>query len=754
VPLWEAAVHESVTNPAAFVRALFSLNASRIAYLYDTIAQLDAPAAAFALGSWMPDPAARISRFGVLVDICDRSYRDWRLEALPFSRPPHDLAMLLMRIRTDVGGAPIEPASRAFWSAVFAGDDLRAVSVAFGNDAARIDAAWLADVTTGNDMFWRGNRIDQFAFGQRVFAGVSESERPDSVVAIRAFPRQRALLLMLERIGIKTPAVYASVARQASKLTSGNPNRAFWMLAQLQSALALVVRMTTVGTLAPSEGQRLVVSLSDLSIDDDRRAGAVALWLQQELLPRLPPSADIEGRLIAGMAGPDPGPSAPRVLWEGQQYRLDFAAGEGRRLQLIRDRQEGYSVDLALALDSAARALAADGLTAEKVRETSRRLSALPEAFGKRFDVAAEVRPPGVDAPRPARERIEKINEDLSKIARNGDLKRAARVAPAIEELGGEMLGDALLSLAYAAELGDPEGAAMLARNVALRHDFGFGRTDAEARARTVWSVPRQDFLPGVPWHVTGSVLGLDIALAPLSLTRISPDRIADVPRLPSNEREAFAISVALMNPRRLLDADRDAIAAAISRGSQRVDMMAAGRAPFEPIGDAIGLDGWRRRAIPWMLTNDQASIPSMFSLVEFLTLGGGAGDADLDAWGTTALQSVGCACTRMASPVRWRLMSGRPQMAFMAAGIPDLNLYVAVLLAEMHLPASLARTVLAAAALDFTEDAKPSDPNDWWTVARAARAIPRERIEDYIAAAAAVDGPLVPDDTESTPRP
>ena len=67
VPLWEAAVHESVTNPDAFVRALFSLNASRIAYLYDTIGQLDAPAAAFALGSWMPDPAARISRFGALV---------------------------------------------------------------------------------------------------------------------------------------------------------------------------------------------------------------------------------------------------------------------------------------------------------------------------------------------------------------------------------------------------------------------------------------------------------------------------------------------------------------------------------------------------------------------------------------------------------------------------------------------------------------------------------------------------------------
>src|ERR1700682_4996665 len=70
VPLWEAAVHESVTHPDAFASALFSLNGSRTAYLYDTIAQLDAPAAEFALGSWIPDPAARVLRFGALVDIC------------------------------------------------------------------------------------------------------------------------------------------------------------------------------------------------------------------------------------------------------------------------------------------------------------------------------------------------------------------------------------------------------------------------------------------------------------------------------------------------------------------------------------------------------------------------------------------------------------------------------------------------------------------------------------------------------------
>src|SRR5262245_66283419 len=98
----------------------------------------------------------------------------------------------------------------------------------------------------------------------------------------------------------------------------------------------------------------------------------------------------------------------------------------------------------------------------------------------------------------------------------------------------------------------------MLARNVALRHDFGFGRSSDLVRARTVWAIPRQDFLPGVPWHVTGSVVGLDVAMAGLSLKRVSPDRIADAPRLASNEREAFSVSVSLMNPRLLTDRDRD----------------------------------------------------------------------------------------------------------------------------------------------------------------------------------------------------
>jgi hypothetical protein len=353
-----------------------------------------------------------------------------------------------------------------------------------------------------------------------------------------------------------------------------------------------------------------------------------------------------------------------------------------------------------------------------------------------------------VEEPRPAHETVAKATEELSKMARGQDFRRAARIASSIDDLVDIVLGDALLSLTYAAELGDPEGSATLARNVALRHDFGLSRRDLEIRTRTIWAIPKQDYLPGVPWHVTGSLLGLDIALAPQSLRRTNLDRLPDAPRLPSHEREAFALGVALMNPRALRDADRDAIAAAIAQGRRRVAALAVGAERIEALADAIALDGWRRRAIQWMLVNDPEPIPDMFSLVDLMTLGGGAENAALDAWGTTALGSLGCACTRLVSPRSWRLLSGRPQTAPMASGLADLNLRVAQMLGELGLPAALAKSVLASAALDFIEGVAPRGPDDWWTVARAAQAVPRERIEDYVSASATVDGPLVSNET------
>ncbi len=62
-----------------------------------------------------------------------------------------------------------------------------------------------------------------------------------------------------------------------------------------------------------------------------------------------------------------------------------------------------------------------------------------------------------------------------------------------------------------------------------------------------------------------------------------------------------------------------------------------------------------------------------------------------------------------------------------------------------MRVPARLAKYVLSAALQDFVDEVRGTDPDDWLSLVRGAAAVPLERIEDYVAAAAA-DGPLLPD--------
>jgi hypothetical protein len=62
-----------------------------------------------------------------------------------------------------------------------------------------------------------------------------------------------------------------------------------------------------------------------------------------------------------------------------------------------------------------------------------------------------------------------------------------------------------------------------------------------------------------------------------------------------------------------------------------------------------------------------------------------------------------------------------------------------------MRLPAALARVILSGAVQDFIDEVKPTDDGDWLTLVRQARTMPRDRLEDYVAAATAT-GPLVPD--------
>jgi len=266
--------------------------------------------------------------------------------------------------------------------------------------------------------------------------------------------------------------------------------------------------------------------------------------------------------------------------------------------------------------------------------------------------------------------------------------------------------------------------------------------------------VPRPEVTPGVPWHINGSLLGLDIALAPLALRRLNFERVLEAPKLTSNERDSFALSVSLLNPFQLRDVDRDAISDAVGRGRRRVAGLrtvnatgataTAAETAFDKVADEIAMEGWRRRAVRWMLKNEGDRIPTMFSATELLVLGGGK-PADFNAWGMAMVTAQGCACSRLTPPGSWLTLLGRPPLGLTASSVADMNLHIAIMLRDLRLPAAIAKVVLAGAMQDFIDEVKPTDDSDWLTLARAARTFTRERIEDYVSAATA-GGPLMPD--------
>lgn len=755
--VWEAVIGAPVGAPDRFIRQMFlPPTGGRLAYLFGTVASVEPPTTRFVLGPDTRDAAARIERLRALATATGSLYGEWKLDSFPFTRPLHDFALLLTRLRVSGEGRPLAPADRAFWSEVWSVSGPEASpAAASGRPSGEVDAAWLTELAGSGNMFERGDRVDQLSFAQRVFGSEAESARSDAILAVRAFPRQKMLMLTLERMGLRAPSLYAFVSQRASSLEVHDTNRGYWVMAQIQSALALVSKMTLSGSLDRRVSESLIRSLFAVPLTDQRYGGGMARWIERELAPRLPSSTDLDTSVLMALAGPSPGAHAPRVEWEGERYRLDFSAAELRRLHVVRERQGGPTLDLATTLEHVATALGRSSLDQDDVVAAQRRLQHVLNVRAAELQIsltAADVAASGISAPRPLRESVEIIVADLDQAIRAHDPRRASREASVLHELVDITTGEALLDLAYAVDLGDPDGPVLLSRNGALRHDFGFGRLDTNTRNRLPWAVPRQDFQPGVAWHVTGSALGLDVALARLALTRLNSDRLGAVPRIPSIDRDGFAIGLALMRTGDLRDDARDAIAAALARGGRRVEAAAADAQQLERFATTLRFDGLRRRSLRFMATDASSRLAEQFSLTELVQLGGGPPPSQLAPWGSMALPLSGCLCTQVVLPSAWPLLIGRPQLSLAAASVSDLNIRIAAALSELRLPARLAKPVLAAAIQDFIEDASPLDGGDWWALSRAARTLSRERVEDYVAAAASVGGVLVPDEDNREP--
>ena len=243
-----------------------------------------------------------------------------------------------------------------------------------------------------------------------------------------------------------------------------------------------------VTTLDAAKTRTLIEQLVALPLTEDGRyAGAIARWLRAEVAGGDQAGGDDR----AGGARGDVGtavrrrPDRPRITWEGQRYRLDLGAAERQRLQLVREKQEGAPLDAALDWPPPR----ARSRPTRSRSPTSRRLSTKLTAAAndlprrdrrQRRDRAAR----RVAAARTRARRCAKVIDELARDVRNKDVKRAGRVGQTLAELSDTVLADVLLSIAYAADVGDPDGTVLLAEDVSRRHDFGLSARDTEMRLR------------------------------------------------------------------------------------------------------------------------------------------------------------------------------------------------------------------------------------------------------------------------------
>ena len=120
---------------------------------------------------------------------------------------------------------------------------------------------------------------------------------------------------------------------------------------------------------------------------------------------------------------------------------------------------------------------------------------------------------------------------------------------------------------------------------------------------------------------------------------------------LNDNERNTFTRSLGFMSVFDLTDTAQAAIASASERGHKRVAELSASPGSLDTLADEIQLDGWRRRALQWALTNDPAAVPGYFTMTDYLRLGNGVIASDWAGWG---MAGADCHCLRLPSRFEW----------------------------------------------------------------------------------------------------
>ena len=341
--------------------------------------------------------------------------------------------------------------------------------------------------------------------------------------------------------------------------------------------------------------------------------------------------------------------------------------------------------------------------------------------------------------------RVDYFSSEHHRIKRIREQLTSPGLDAALASNDAGQIAEALLVLIYTPALGDPEGPALLGGDIATRHNFGIEGAAGLRRDYLAWTMPREQVGDGSPWHIEGSLLGLDIALARLGLRRLADNEMPVAPTINLNDLLTLARSVRVMNPDDLTDADRDRIVEAIARGRARVATAGANLQALMGLADEAALPAAVKQTLPWTLTRTPDLAPALFALRDFMWLGKPEVPRErLDAWGVYVEGLEDRLRTAMPPPMPWDHLSGRADGGLIATQLPDLTLRLAEETARLKLPAQLIPGLLTFATQDFWHDVDSRFPDDWPAMARQALALSPSRVEDYVAALAG-DGPLRP---------
>lgn len=651
-PIWESLAGASPRAPLLFLPRLLERSGGRLAFLYDSLARLDAPRQRAALGLVAGRGSDPLAPARLLAAAMGDEPAWWRATGGAFARPDVDAARVLREVRLGEDGSVAPPAAEAFWLAVFEG---RGTTLEEVRASPRVDLAWLASAVGRGAPSRRSLRLAQLAFAQRVFGAAAEAAPREAIRALSGLADSRALVLSLERMGARDPGLFAEAVSGARAVITGARGSTA-RIAGVQGALGVVDRARASGGIDAATAEGLVRSLLAPSPLGSVALGppGLASWIDDTLLPALrrasPGARDAEATLVDAMAGLAAEPRAvPAFEWEGQWYRAQPERAEARRLERVRRRQAGRRLDDALAVCRA---------------------------------------PGGASGPACA-----------------------------------GALGEALTSLVYAAHLGDPDGPALRGGDPARRHDF----------LPDPWALPREVVGPGVPWHAQGSLLGLELALARLSLHPLDPDRIPErAPALDAVERRQLAVDAVLASPLAASDAARDSLARAVADGRRRAQALAPSSPDLPAVARDAGLDPWRARGLEWLLEHEPLALHGFFSLAELAYLGAPDG-GPWDAWGAPDPLLLGLEL-RLARPRPLDESAGRRPDLAGAESFADLGVKVALHLSERGLPASLTPGLVSRLLPDLFDEARPIAADDRLALEAWVRGVTRERLDEAVA--------------------